>query len=123
MKRIGMVGLCLAAVLAMSAVVVASASAAAPEYGRCLKAEKIGKVYNGGYTNSSCTTASESKTGKYEWFPGVVKNKMTTSGGKALLETVDHLEVACTSETSVGEFNGAKEVKDTVVTFKGCEAT
>jgi hypothetical protein len=122
MKRIGMVGLCLAAVLAMSAVVVASASAAAPEYGRCLKAEKIGKVYNGGYTNSSCTTASESKTGKYEWFPGVVKNKMTTSGGKALLETVDHLEVACTSETSVGEFNGAKEVKDTVVTFKGCEA-
>jgi hypothetical protein len=121
MKRIGVVGLCLAAVFAMSAIVVSSASAAAPEYGRCLKAEKIGKVYNGGYTNSSCTTASESKTGKYEWFPGVIKNKMTTSGGKGILETVGHLEVVCATETSVGEFSGTKEVKNTVVTFKGCE--
>jgi hypothetical protein len=122
MKRIGVVGLCLIAVFASSAIVVASASAEAPEYGRCLKAEKIGKVYNGGYTNSSCTTASESKTGKYEWFPGLVKNKQTTSGGKGLLETVGHLEVACASESSVGEFSGTKEVKNEIVTFKGCEA-
>jgi hypothetical protein len=122
MKYVKRMGLCLVVAFAMGAIGAASASAQAPEYGRCLKAEKIGSAYNGGYTNSNCTTASESKTGKYEWFPGVLKTKMFTSGGKGALETVGKLGVGCQTETSVGEFSGTKEVKNTVVTFRGCEA-
>jgi hypothetical protein len=122
MKCVKRMGLCLVVAFAIGAIGAASASASPPEYGRCLKAEKIGKTYNGRYTNSNCTTASESKTGKYEWFPGVLKTKMTTSGGKGALETVGKLGVGCQSESSTGEFSGTKEVKNTVVTFKGCEA-
>jgi hypothetical protein len=116
-----LMALCVVVVCVASVVVVASASAAAPEYGRCLAAEKVGKVYNGGYTNSSCTTVSGTKTGKYEWYPGIVKKIMRTSGGKALLETVNKVAVTCASESSVGEFSGTKEAKNIVVTFKGCE--
>ncbi len=123
-KRLSALGLCLGAMLAIGAVAATvSASAAAPEFGRCAKAAKVGKTYTGGYTNSSCTTASETKTGKYEWLPGAVKNRQTTSGGKALLETVGHLTVACASETSVGEYRGTKEVANVVVAFEGCEST
>jgi hypothetical protein len=116
-----LVALCVVVGCVVGLVVVGSASAAAPEYGRCLAAEKVGKVYTGGYTNSSCTTVSGTKTGKYEWFPGIVKKVMRTSGGKALLETVNKVAVTCESESSVGEFSGTKEAKDIVVTFKGCE--
>lgn len=121
MKRGSGIGLSALTVLAICGIGTAGASAQAPEFGRCLKAEKIGKTYNGGYTNSSCTTTSAPHTGKYEWHPGAVKVKQTTSGGKGQLETVSKLSVGCTSETSVGEYSGTKEVKNVIVTFKGCE--
>lgn len=121
MRRVRSIALCVAATLAVGLAVVASASAEAPEFGRCLKAEKVENKYNGGFTNSSCTTASGSKTGKYEWFPGAAKGRNKTSGGKGLLETVNKLSVECQTEASVGEYSGAKEVKNVVVTFKGCE--
>jgi hypothetical protein len=114
--------LCALIMTALSCLLAGDAFAVAPEYGRCVGAEKIGKTYEGGYTNSNCTTVSGTKTGKYEWEPGVVKEKMTTSGGKGVLETVTKLTVSCTSESSIGEFSGTKEVKNTVVTFKGCES-
>ena len=76
MKSFKAIGVCLVAVFATSAVTVASASAEAPEYGRCVK---VAKPYNGGFTNSGCTTKSETKTGKYEWYPGVVKKLQTSS--------------------------------------------
>ncbi len=120
MRRMKSAGLCLVAVLALSAVVVASASATAPEYGRCLKVE--GKVANGGFKDSKCNKEASAKNGKYEWFPGAVKKKQTTSGGKGQLETVTGLEVACSSETSTGEYSGTKEVKNIVVTFEGCQS-
>ncbi|HTZ64337.1 MAG TPA: hypothetical protein VMB51_09555 [Solirubrobacteraceae bacterium] len=121
MKRLMRIGLCAGALLVLGALGTTSASATAPEFGRCLKAEKVGKEYTGGYTNSSCTTVSGSKTGKYEWFPGAAKVKQTTKGGKGVLETVTKLTVECQSESSVGEYSGTKEVKNIVVTFKGCE--
>ncbi|HTZ64271.1 MAG TPA: hypothetical protein VMB51_09210 [Solirubrobacteraceae bacterium] len=102
------------------------ATAEAPEYGTCVKAEKVGKEYKGKFKNSGCTegvTESErAKKGKYEWYPGAPEGVMTTKGGHGLLETVGHLTVGCASETSVGEFSGTKEVKNVVVTFEGCEA-
>jgi len=58
--------LCLVAAFAISAIAVASASAAAPEFGRCIKkATKGGE----GYSNGVCTDGV-STNAKYEWQPG-----------------------------------------------------
>ncbi|HTZ64643.1 MAG TPA: hypothetical protein VMB51_11110 [Solirubrobacteraceae bacterium] len=113
--------------IACIAVFAASASAAAPEFGRCLKAEKVDKEYKGKFSNSGCTTevpvSERPKKGKYEWFPGAVKNKQTSVGGSAALETaVKHLGVGCAGETSIGEYVGTKEVKNIFVTFTGCHS-
>ena len=123
MKRLKLVTVCAVGILAVGAAVAAgTASAAAPEFGRCLKAPKVGKQYTGNFTDKACTLESGSKTGKYEWFPGVVKAKQRTAGGKGVLTTVGGLGVHCETESSVGEYSGTKEVKNVVVTFNGCES-
>jgi hypothetical protein len=124
MRLLRSLGACLLAACALAAVASATASAAAPEYGRCLKATKVGKTYNGGFTDSKCTKKSESHTGKYEWFPGAGTGKMQTStGGKAVLEEVGKNSVGCESESSTGEFFGTKEVHNLTVKFKGCHVS
>ena len=123
MRRLRLVGLCLVVTCVTSAVAVASASAEPPEYGRCDKAAKVGKTYTGGFTNSGCTSKSETKTGKYEWLPGALKTKQTSTGGSGVLEEVGKYAVACSSESSTGEYTGTKEGKNLVVKFKGCKVT
>src|SRR5271155_3291149 len=94
-------GVCAAGALVTAAGTTAAASAAAPEYGRCLKVTPVGKTYSGGFTNSSCTKVSGSKAGKYEWYPGPgPKAKFTTSGGVGILSTVGGVSVECKSESS-----------------------
>jgi hypothetical protein len=114
------------AATAMSIVAVANASAAPPEFGRCLKATKVGKSFTGHFSDSACTKevpeAERARLGKFEWHPGAVKKFQTTAGGKGALETVGGLGVHCETEHSTGEYSGTKEVKDVVVTFNGCEA-
>lgn len=66
MRRFGILGLCLMAALAVSAVAVASASAEAPEYGRCIKKAK---AEGAGYSNAACTTAVGTGA-KFEWAAG-----------------------------------------------------
>lgn len=123
MRRLRLVGPCLLVTCVVGAIVVASALAAPPEYGRCDKAAKVGKVYTGNFTNSGCTTKSEAKTGKFEWFPGALKAKQTSTGGKGVLEEVGKYAVECASESSTGEYTGTKEGKNIVVKFKGCKVT
>jgi hypothetical protein len=62
-RHVRMLGLCLVAVLALCAYAVSSASAANPEWGKCVA--KAG----GKYEDSNCTTKAKGKTGKheYEW--------------------------------------------------------
>lgn len=69
MRRVTMVGLCLVAALSISALAVATASAAeeAPEFGRCIKKE--GKPAGKGYSDAGCITSVETGA-KYEWAPG-----------------------------------------------------
>jgi hypothetical protein len=62
MRRIGLVVLCLAGVLAT--VGAASASAAAPEFGRCVKVT----TGTGLYATANCT--GEGGERKYEWHSG-----------------------------------------------------
>lgn len=126
MRRGKLFGLCLAAVLAVSAVPAAGAFAAAPEYGRCVKAGKIGKEWTGGFSDSKCTKevplVEKAKKGKFDWLPGAVKTKQVSSGGKGILEEAGKYAVACGSQSSVGEYSGTKNVKHVVVKFKKCEA-
>jgi hypothetical protein len=63
-----MVGVCLVAMFAITAVASATASAAQPEYQACtkLKANAITKKFAGNYTNSTCTEVNATKEGAYE---------------------------------------------------------
>jgi hypothetical protein len=117
MKRSIVAGICLIAALAVTGVLSAAASAAAPEFGRCVA--KAG----GKYATSACDS-EKAKAEKYEWLPGPgANNKFTShikSGTKATLETVKKLKVTCTGETSTGEVATAKEVAHVVAIFTGC---
>jgi hypothetical protein len=66
MSRLRMIGLCLVAVVAIGAVAAASASAEAPEYGRCIKKAK---TEGAGFSDANCNSAVGAE-GKYEWIAG-----------------------------------------------------
>ena len=118
MRRIKIMGLCLVAVCATCIGVAATASAAAPEFGRCL-AQTGGK-----FSDAGCTKGVASK-GKFEWHPGVVKYHFTStmSTGSATLETVKGTKITCTSEASPGEFRNEKEIAGVVAKFNGCSTS
>ncbi|HTZ64064.1 MAG TPA: hypothetical protein VMB51_08165 [Solirubrobacteraceae bacterium] len=126
MKLVRLLGLAAAAVLAVGATVASSASAAPPEYGRCVKVAKVEKKYNGSYTDKGCTKAAttkekeEGKKNKYNWLPGGVKLGQTSTGGKAVLQEVGKYAVGCDAESSTGEYFGTKEARKLFVTFTGC---
>jgi hypothetical protein len=120
MKRMSIVGLCLFAALAMSAVTVSSASAAAPEFGRC-QAKAGGK-----FSDSGCTKEVASG-GKFEWTSTIAKNKFSAKQKEATLatlETVGGTKITCTAEKNTGaEYSGEKSVAKIVAEFTGCETT
>jgi hypothetical protein len=119
MKRMSIVGLCLLAALAMSAVFVSSASATAPEFGRCLKQTK------GKYANSGCTKLAKVSTEeKFEWTPTILNNKFKAhmTGTLATLETVTGTKITCKAEKNENaEYTGEKSVAKIVADFTGCE--
>jgi hypothetical protein len=118
MKQIRVMGRCLAIASLLGVLFASSASATAPEFGRCLKAA------GGKFKDGKCTVASKPGEEKFEWHPGVIKNKFTTKiteGTIATLETVGGTKITCTGETSVGEFLNTKEVGKMVAKFTGCE--
>jgi hypothetical protein len=137
MKRIRIIGLCLVAVFAMGAVIVASASAEAPEYGRCL-------AHTGGaWATNTCTKPKTSgTTEKYEWYPASgkaangeekpiakpkfksasVAEKLIQLEGTGEAQGKVRTKVICTGQTSEGEIVGPKEAIATHVEFTGCES-
>jgi hypothetical protein len=126
MKRLKLGALIATLACIACALLAASAMASAPEYGRCLKAEKVGKEYKGKFSTSKCTVevpeAERAKKGKYEWFPGSIKSGQTSTGGKAILEEVQKYAVVCASESSAGEYTGTKSGHHLIVKFKGCQS-
>ncbi len=121
MRRVRVAGLCLFVVFALGAVAATSASATAPEYGRCIKKAKAeGK----GYTSSKCTVAGEGKKAKYEWIPGAGKTKFETKGGVGVLTAVGGQSVQCKTESSTGEFfeGNNKEAGNMKIKFNECES-
>ncbi len=123
MKRIRIVGLCLVAAFAMSAVAASTAAAEPPEIGRCLKKAVAGGA---GFSDAGCTKAVASAA-KYEWQAGPgPKNKFTSKmkeATSATLETVKLEKITCKGETSTGEIASAKEVAAVVATFTECTSS
>jgi phospholipase C len=87
-----------------------------PERGRCLTAS--GK--NGGYANSTCTTASEAGKGAYEWLPGAGASHFTVQGGALTLETVRKAKITCANVAGSGEYTSPK-TELLQLTLTGCE--
>jgi hypothetical protein len=89
MKSIKLVGLCLVAVFAFTALAASAAQAAEPEWGHCVAAKK------GFYSESNCRTRDEKKgkpKGHFEWATGAAAACYGKKGGKyaeSKCETVD----------------------------------
>jgi hypothetical protein len=119
MKRARILGLGLTAVLAMAALGAASASAEAPEFGRCVKALKG----TGPFKNAGCTVAVTG--GSYEWMPGPgTKDGFTLAPREAVMrviETVGGTPLICHDAAGTGEYTGQKTVGAVVLTLSGCE--
>jgi hypothetical protein len=121
-------GLAAIAALAIAALGTASASAALPEWGQCVKFVNQHGAGVGKYTNSGCTTLAEGKTGEFE-FKNLKKlqsegfsTAFTSHGGVAELETSIGIKTVCKAEEATGFLSGTKEVSDVTVVFKGCES-
>jgi hypothetical protein len=99
------------------AVGTTSATAAAPEYGRCVK------TTGGSFKNSKCTLDAVPGEEKYEWIPGAEKGKFTLaikSGTIATFETVGGVKLTCDGVTGEGEIIGSKTTIGSYV-FTDCE--
>jgi len=115
MRPIRMCLLALAAVGVVSAGAAATASAAVPEFGHCVKvAPKTGE-----YEGSNCTKPLPG-TGKFNWVPGPgPKPKFSGIGELIELETVGGKKIGCGGATFSGEYTGAK-TETVTVDLIGC---
>jgi hypothetical protein len=148
-RHVRTLGLCLVAVLAVAAVVLSSASAKTPEWGKC---ESVG-AGNGKYS-ANCTT--KAKGGGYEWVKGKsLKNipftghnvgsggvlwayfeechvdgkpvnepksrkQCVEEGGEVLEHSKIPVQVECEAESNTGETSGKDLLVNVQVTFTGC---
>jgi hypothetical protein len=145
MKRIRIVGLCLVAVFALSAMAASGAQAGTYKWCKAAKkgeyttstcSTKSAKAHKGKfeiqevqacapakkgeYTDSACTVKSaKAKKGKFEKTSG---RKSTSVGGLATLRTpaFGTNNVTCTASSTVGEITGPKTNKERT-TFTGCK--
>jgi hypothetical protein len=137
MKSIRVIGLCLVAAFAFSAIAVAGASAeTTPTFVKCVKAAKVGGKYTGQYTNKTCTVKAseaqikEGKQNKYEaaelkdFGQGVhfsAKSKATTIKARGV--SGNPQAVTCSKDKYVGELFdhiGSGKVEASF-TFEGCK--
>jgi hypothetical protein len=125
-RHVRMLGLCLVAAFAMSAVAAATASAALPEWGKCVRFVNQRGKNVGNYEDHGCTKKMEvAKTGAWEWQPApksIPNPEFTSHGGAAVLETTEgsFTQVKCSVEEAHGILSGSKEVSQVSVRFKGC---
>jgi hypothetical protein len=126
MKRVRIVGLCITAVLAISAVAAGSAAAAEPEYLTCAKAAKVGKTYTGKYTDKHCAEVNAKGEGKYERTALKGPDKFKSKSGATnlyLYEPATHtlkLKVVCKKDKDEGEIFNSREAK-LRITYEECE--
>jgi hypothetical protein len=119
MKRIKIMGLCLVAVFALSAMTAAGAGAA-PAYFACVK------TTGGKFSEKKCATPGSGKTAKYELVQGNGKGKVfkgkSLKGHTAILTTPKLSSVVqCTSFTDEGSIEASGLGQDKLLSvFKKC---
>jgi hypothetical protein len=128
-RHVRIMAVCILAACGICAFAAANASAALPEWGKCVKLPttikgKEKKAGKGKYANSNCTEAGGA--GEYEFvkgtegLPGGTEFTNALSSESAELETASGLGAKCTGEHASGDIAGTKEVTNVVVTFTGC---
>jgi len=91
-----------------------------PDFGRCRKLEGI-EALHGGFTNSSCTSESPERAGKYEWTTGPgAGSKFTGATGAVKLESTGRTIVTCAAGTASGEYAGPK-TETATLKLSGCQ--
>ncbi|HEV7678619.1 MAG TPA: hypothetical protein VGQ42_08625 [Candidatus Dormibacteraeota bacterium] len=120
MRRLAMIGLCIAAMVAVGGVSAATAAAEAPEFGRCIKKAK---AEGSGYSSANCTSFLGSGA-KFEWQPGPGPNPRFTSAARFVpTPTYKHC-LAWQREKEAGNEKGAMETLERYgLTAEGCEKT
>jgi hypothetical protein len=139
-RRIKIVGLCLLAAFALSAVVAVASAQATVEIGKCVKTVKGPKGFKGRYVGKDCKpglppegeeASSEEiglggKNNKYEWEAGANGNTSYTATGTEPAKTVTilegELEIVCKSSEATGAVRGAtgEGTLEAKFDFKGC---
>ncbi len=120
MRRFKSSGLCLVAVLALTAVMASAAQAG--QIGRCVKARQGTRKFHGGeYTDPYCATkASPAKTGKYEWEANNATIPFASDGGSSHWKVAAGEELRCEGLADKGQYLPGG-VKDTdTLTFTDC---
>jgi len=117
MKRIVMLGCIVAGCALIGAAGAATASAALPEFGRCVEvAPKTGE-----YSGKNCLAPAPGK-GKWVFLPGAgEKKKFTAEVEEPLLKTAGGKEIKCQSGESEGEYTGANTVAVSKLVLKNCQ--
>jgi hypothetical protein len=137
MRRIRIAGLCLVAVFAMGAVLAGTASAANPEYGRCLK---VTPKSTSNYDTAKCikfasedpgTEEEKLKKGNFKWFKAFGGEKPLEKAGFtaklkpetiATLETKAGTKVTCKALSAAGKYTSLVNVEVNKTDFSGCES-
>src|SRR5438105_3308610 len=135
MKRMSIVGLSLIAAVAMSAIGAAGASAAAPEFGRCLNISPK----TGAFKTATCTAKASVTEHNFEWFPGngslakngeskpIEKKKFTSALNASTLATLEGeggTKITCKKQvlTHPAEITGAKTAGKIQAKYNECKA-
>jgi hypothetical protein len=141
MKRMRIMGLGLIAVLAMTALFAASASASAPRFGRCLA--KAG----GSFKDAACKVGAKAGEEKFEFYPAVTGSSkkgefkpMTATAREYTSEAIGNTEhkiallgtgetlgvkttVECTKQNSDGIISSDNTATAEHIVYTGCESS
>jgi hypothetical protein len=122
MSRSRVAGLAFLVVFVTSAFAAATASAEAPEFGRCVKVAKG----TGAFKSANCTSALTG--GSFEWMPGPGASNGFSTASKAgsiltLTETVGGTKIICHSQSGTGEYTSANGTAHVALKFTGCESS
>src|SRR5947209_3028330 len=120
MRRIGIAGACIFAVLAIAVVGSTSAMALSlPEAGRCVKVTRG----TGAYSTATCVAHATKGGGTYEWMPVSATEKQTFTGSsnETKLTTVGHPTIHCIDTNLSGEWTGPKTASVTLE-LQGCQS-
>jgi hypothetical protein len=133
MRKLRMIGPCLLVAAVVGLIGASQASAALPEFGRCLKVEGVKEGnrthHHGRYKNRTCLTESAGgNSGRYEWFPGpgaeTAEKEYENPGSlePATLTTTNGTTIACKNHKAFGELTGEKTETSEIILFE-CENT